>query len=140
MAADYAATGRHTQANRQVLVEGEKAADAAQRLFPDYVAMSWMGGANADADADLSPLVSRDVILWPDADQPGYAVMARIAKRLPLARRTVDTADLPDGFDAWDLEHEGCDDPDMWLEARLREIAPYTDEAGDGEVQLSPRP
>ena len=68
MAADYATAGRRTQANRQVLVEGEKAADAAQRLFPDYVAMSWMGGSNADADADLSPLVSRDVILWPDAD------------------------------------------------------------------------
>ena len=62
--------------------------------------------------------------------------MARIAKRLPLARRTVDTADLPDGFDAWDLEREGCEDPDVWLEARLRQTAPQTDEAGDGEVQL----
>jgi hypothetical protein len=119
-----------------LLVEGENAADAAQRLFPGYTAITWMGGASADTDADLSPLVVRDVILWPDADQPGHAVMARIAKRLPLARRTVDTTGLPDGFDAWDLEHEGCDDPDAWLERRLRQTAPQSEDAGDSEVQL----
>jgi hypothetical protein len=101
-----------------LLVEGEKAADAAQRLFPDHVAMTWMGGANADGNADLSPLLGRTVVIWPDADAPGRAVAARLAKRLALAQ-IVDTTGLPDGFDAADLERDGAGDPDAWLDARL---------------------
>lgn len=46
--------------------------------------------------------------------------MARIAKRLTRIR-IVDTAGLPDGYDAANLEGDGCDDPDAWLAARLRE-------------------
>ena len=38
-----------------LLCEGEKKADAVQRMFPDYVGMSWMGGAKADGHADLTP-------------------------------------------------------------------------------------
>ena len=106
-----------------ILVEGEKAADAAQRLFPHHVALTWMGGAAADGSADLSPLEGRNVILWPDADQPGRDVMARIAKRLTRIR-LLDTADLADGYDAANLEGDGCDDPDAWLAARLREPEP----------------
>jgi RecA-family ATPase len=110
-----------------LLCEGEKAADAAQRLFPHMVGMSWMGGASADGGVDLAPLQRRAVILWPDADQPGRDVMARIAKRLtPI--RIIDTRGLPDGYDAADLEHGGCDDPDAWLAARLREPEPQPDD------------
>lgn len=107
---------------RIVLVEGEKSADAAQRIFPDYVCLSWMGGANADEKADLSPLLEgkRNVILWPDADDPGRAAVARLARRLPHAY-VVETDGLPDGFDAADLEQT----PETfsryhWLEARLK--------------------
>ena len=50
-----------------LLCEGEKAADAAQRIFPDYVGMSWMGGARADASADLAPPKGRTVFIWRDA-------------------------------------------------------------------------
>jgi putative DNA primase/helicase len=103
-----------------LLVEGEKAADAAQRILPDYVAMTWMGGANADSNADLSPLKDRKVIIWPDADVPGRNAAARLAKRLSGAR-IVDTTGLPDGFDAADLELSGELDPVSWLQARLRE-------------------
>jgi hypothetical protein len=113
-----------------LLCEGEKAADAAQRLFPDMACMTWMGGANADAAADFSPLAGHSVILWPDADQPGRDVMARIAQRLPLAR-ILDTAGLADGFDAADLE-QGCEDPQAWLKARLRE--PPNEAAPDADL------
>ena len=106
-----------------LLCEGEKATDAAQRLFPRHVAMTWSGGANADGGADFSPLRDRAVTLWPDADKVGRDVMARIGKRLPQAR-ILDADDLPDGFDAADLEHQGCDDPDAWLQARLHEPNP----------------
>jgi hypothetical protein len=110
-----------------LLVEGEKSADAAQRLFPDHVGMSWMGGANADDAADLAPLAGRSVIIWGDADVPGQAVVARLLKRLPTAL-IVNTDGLPDGFDAADLERDGVGDPDSWLKARLGH--PESDDAG----------
>jgi hypothetical protein len=111
----------HAPADAQVLLcEGEKAAEAAQRILLDYVAMTWLGGANAAERADLTPLTGRAVILWPDADEAGRQAMARIAARLPHAK-VVDTADLSDGFDAADLERLGIEDADDWLDARLRE-------------------
>jgi hypothetical protein len=108
----------HAAADATVLLcEGEKKADAAQRMFPDYVCMSWMGGANADGRADLSPLKGHPVVIWPDADKVGVDAAARLAKRLPGAG-ILDTQGLPDGFDAADLERLDTD-PQDWLTSRL---------------------
>ena len=115
-----------------LLCEGEKSADAARRLFPDMVALSWMGGVNGDGGADLAPLAGRNVIIWGDADEVGGKAVARLAKRLPDAH-WVDTAGLPDGYDAADLEADGCADPDTWLLARER----TTEQPDDREEQLS---
>lgn len=41
-----------------LLCEGEKAADAAQRMFPDMVAMTWPGGTQADGKVDLQYIVA----------------------------------------------------------------------------------
>jgi hypothetical protein len=101
-----------------ILCEGEKAADAAQRMFPNIVVMTWPGGAKADCKADFNVIANYSVILWPDADEPGRAVMSRIAQRLSHVQ-ILDTTDLPDGFDAADLEHDDVDDADAWLTARL---------------------
>ena len=126
-----------------LLCEGEKAADAAQRIFPDYVGVSWMGGARADASADLSPLKDRTVFIWPDADQVGRDAAARLAERLPGAR-IIDTANLPDGFDAADLERLD-EDPFAWLVARLPppEAALQAKlgiwDAGDDDYDIPPR-
>ena len=57
-----------------LLVEGEKTADAAQLLFPDYVCMTWSGGSNAAALTDYTPIADRTVIIWPDNDAPGLKV------------------------------------------------------------------
>jgi hypothetical protein len=65
-----------------LVCEGEKSADAAQRLFPHHVALSWMGGVNGDGGADLTPLAGRNVILWGDADEVGGKAVERLAKRL----------------------------------------------------------
>jgi hypothetical protein len=46
-----------------LVVEGEKTADAAQQKFPDHVAMTWPGGANAVAKADWSVLSGRIVVV-----------------------------------------------------------------------------
>jgi hypothetical protein len=106
-----------------ILCEGEKKADAVQRLFPTMVGMAWMGGAQADDKNDYSPLHDRRVILWPDADKVGRDATSRIAKRLRHVQM-IETVDLPDGYDAADLEGDGCDDPAAWLAARLRGPAP----------------
>ncbi|MBU2517878.1 MAG: DNA helicase, partial [Proteobacteria bacterium] len=54
-----------------LVVEGEKAADAAQKLFPGVVAVASPGGSKAASKADWEPLKGRDVVIWPDHDQPG---------------------------------------------------------------------
>lgn len=64
--------------NDQVLVvEGEKAADAAARLLAGLpiTVTTWPGGAKAMRYADWSPLRARHLLLWGDADQPGERAM-----------------------------------------------------------------
>jgi putative DNA primase/helicase len=62
-------------AGKPVLIcEGEKTADAASRLFPSHVCMTSQGGSAAAGNADWSPLVDRDVTIWPDNDEPGAGV------------------------------------------------------------------
>ncbi len=52
-----------------VVVEGEKCARALMAL--GIVATTSPGGASAVQKADWGPLVGKDVVIWPDADQPG---------------------------------------------------------------------
>jgi putative DNA primase/helicase len=65
-----------------VVCEGEKAADAAQRLFPDYVATTSLTGAKGDAKADWTALKGRAVTVWPDSDAPGRKYAERVAALL----------------------------------------------------------
>jgi uncharacterized protein (DUF927 family) len=65
-----------------VLCEGEKAADAAAELMPEYVATCWPNGSNSWHKADLSPLKDRSVLLWPDNDASGKACMDAIELKL----------------------------------------------------------
>ena len=45
-----------------IICEGEKAADAAARIFPEYVATTSSGGAKATAQTDWTPLEGRRVL------------------------------------------------------------------------------
>jgi hypothetical protein len=65
-----------------LIVEGEKAADAAQRLLPGLVCMTSPGGSKAAAAADWSVLKGRSVIIWPDNDPPGKDYGNNIARNL----------------------------------------------------------
>lgn len=67
-----------------VLCEGEKAADAASALLPDFVAMAWPGGANAVNKADFSPLAGRAIAFWPDNDAAGEKAKQLLAAALQL--------------------------------------------------------
>lgn len=53
-----------------LIVEGEKAADAAQTILraTDIPVLSWMGGSDSAHKVDVAPLSGKRVILWPDFD------------------------------------------------------------------------
>lgn len=70
-----------------VIVEGEKACDAAAILLPDHPVVCWQGGAQAVAKADLSPLAGREIWLWPDNDEAGTKAMDAVAARLSEIER-----------------------------------------------------
>lgn len=104
-----------------VIVEGEKAAHAARDLLPDHLVLTWPGGSKAIDKVDFDPLRDRNVILWPDADEPGRTAMKRAAAVLkpPFAASvrglSLDALALalgrmlPAGFDAADLLAAGWD-------------------------------
>jgi hypothetical protein len=54
-----------------VVTEGEKAADAAARQFPDTVAITSACGSDQALRSDWSPLKGSSVIIAPDKDAPG---------------------------------------------------------------------
>lgn len=88
-----------------LVVEGEKAAEAAGRLFPTHIATTSPSGAKAAARADWAPLHGRVVTVWPDNDDEGAAYAADVVR---LARAAgalrVQVVQVPPGFPPkWDL-------------------------------------
>ena len=98
-----------------LVVEGEKAADAARKLLPSHVVVAWPGGGHAVAHVDWSPLGGRKVTLWPDNDADGVAAMqhvyASLTRSLTADVATVDAAQLrlPLGWDLADDLPQGLD-------------------------------
>lgn len=104
-----------------VLVEGEKAADAAQRLMPGPVVVTWPGGGKAINKADWSALNGRKVVIWPDADEAGQQTaegwldangrakpgLAQLIEQHAVGVRVVDPPpNVPEGWDLADAEAE----------------------------------
>lgn len=65
-----------------LIVEGEKTADAASKLLPEHVVVSWLGGAQAVDKVDWSKLSGRVVSIWPDNDRPGIEAAKNIANHI----------------------------------------------------------
>ena len=61
-----------------LIVEGEKACDAAQALFPTLVVLTW-GNINKTPWAALE---GRRVTLWPDNDEPGRRYVEKLVKHI----------------------------------------------------------
>lgn len=98
------------QSARVVVCEGEK---AAQSLIDRGIcATCVMGGSNSPLErTDLEPLRGREVVIWPDADEPGRkfaAAFAQAVQELATETRLIEPpADVPEGWDAADaLEPE----------------------------------
>lgn len=135
--------GLHDLAQRPaapvLLVEGEKAAEAAAGLFPGHVAMTWQGGAQAIGKADLTSLTGRGVTLWPDNDAAGRDCMEKVARLLHAAgAASVALVAVPDTWPAkWDVadplpEGVTLDDLAALLAAAEAEPAPGNSGAATG--------
>jgi hypothetical protein len=87
-----------------IVTEGEKAADAL--LAAHIPAVGTVTGAAWTPSADaLEVLRDRSAILWPDADEPGWLHMQRIAAKLHNVAREIrvyEWPDAPEGGDAAD--------------------------------------
>lgn len=96
---------------RIVVCEGEKAADACQKIFCDSaVATTWSGGSRAIGKTDFSVLKNKDVIIWPDADNPGIKAGDELHKLLtPICKsvKMVDISGFKDKWDAYDFLEDG---------------------------------
>jgi putative DNA primase/helicase len=109
-----------------LICEGEKAADAAARLFPSAACCTWPSGCKAIDKADWSPLAGRRCTLWPDADDPGRQAMAKLAPRL-LAAGVVQVRIVhpPEGIcEGWDLADATWSPADAAAYLRANRSAP----------------
>lgn len=123
-----------------IIVEGEKAADAARTIAPkSAVVVSWPGGGKAVRYTDWTPLHGRKVIIWPDRDEPGRSAASDIAGRVHEIATSVRIIDPPQGpDDGWDLADavaEGWDRARLvaWLKPKAApEPEPYPHEPPPG--------
>jgi len=92
---------------RVYVAEGEKCVDALAGL--GLLATTSAGGSSSAKQSDWAPLAGRDVVILPDADEPGRKYAAAVAEILlaldpPAVVRIVDLApDANDGSDIADL-------------------------------------
>ena len=99
-----------TEAKKIILVEGEKSADAL--IAYGLTATTAMFGANAPINkTDWSPLIGKEVIIWPDNDEAGkeYAqkVAAHLLKVASFVSLITPPKHKPHKWDAFDAVAEG---------------------------------
>ncbi len=128
---------------RVYVCEGEKAADAVRTL--GLTATASAGGSKAARKTDWTPLAGREVVILPDADEPGRDYAAAVAGILttldpPTAVRLLDLPGLPPKGDAADWRDANPEDGSpagrAALANRLNALAdaapPWTPAAGHG--------
>lgn len=94
-----------------VMLEGEKSTDAAVKLFPDHVAIGFPG-VGCVRKVDLESLQGREIIIFPDADEPGFKAARTLAGRLAQMGARVHIVDLPAPITEW--VKPGKDHPGGW--------------------------
>lgn len=129
-----------------LVVEGEKACDAASALLPLYVVIAWPGGSNAWHKADWAPVRERKILLWPDNDAPGIECMEKLAavlsdpKGYACSVRILDPGGVADGFDAADWTGT-TEELIAWAKPRARDYQAKTDAPqGGGGAESLPLP
>ena len=125
-----------------LIVEGEKTADAAAKLFPSAIAITWPSGCKAIDKADWSPLIGRNCTLWPDADAPGIQAMDKSQAKLlgigaAQVRIITPPADVPEGWDLADAEWSIAE-AGAYLKANRSEPLAITPEPALELVEIKP--
>ena len=85
-----------------VVVEGEKCATAAAKVFADHAVTTWAGGASAWRHTNWSPLAGRNVLLLADGNEAGRRAMSDIATHLAAAGGAI-RIHLPAGDHGFDI-------------------------------------
>ncbi|MCJ1962073.1 DUF927 domain-containing protein [Novosphingobium mangrovi (ex Hu et al. 2023)] len=121
-----------------LIVEGEKAADAAASLFSGFAVVSWSGGSKAVNKADWAPLAGRKVAILPDADTPGREAAQAIHKAALAAGAEGAAivqlpASLPAAWDCADPFPPGFAPADM-----LALIGDALEVASSGQLEMPP--
>jgi putative DNA primase/helicase len=103
---------------------------------------TWPSGCKAINKADWSPLTSRRVILWPDADAVGRQAMDRLVQlllRLPVDRVQMVTppADVPEGWDLADATWSP-DEAAAFIKANISQPLKLEAELEQPELQVEP--
>lgn len=122
-----------------LIVEGEKAADAARKVCKPYAVVTWPGGARALEKADWRPVHGRSVLLWPDADTTGIESMQALARLLhPHCKvvKVIDPQGQPDGWDAADAGFSSWAEAKAWMVPRVLEYHPPLAPAAPAPAQL----
>jgi putative DNA primase/helicase len=110
--------GLHDLAQKQtapvVVVEGEKAADAARQLLPSFAVVTTPNGSKGAHKADWTGLRGRTVTVWPDADTAGLEYARAVARAaMNAAAASVAIASPPPGvivgWDAANALEDGWD-------------------------------
>jgi uncharacterized protein (DUF927 family) len=88
-----------------LIVEGEKAAEAAAAIFADHVVTTSPSGARAASRADWSPLRGRSCTVWPDHDAEGADYAAEVVRLATVAAaQRVGVVAVPPAWPSkWDL-------------------------------------
>jgi hypothetical protein len=121
-----------------VVVEGEKAADAARRVYPDAVIVTSPGGSKSAAKIDWSALWRRTIVIWPDADAAGLAYAKDVARlALEAGAKSVATiappAGVSVGWDAADAEAEG------WTAERVGALIASAEPVATAPAEAQPK-
>lgn len=93
-------------AKKVLIVEGEKAADAGNKLLNDrgYAVVTWRGGANNVKQQPWELLKHfKDITIWPDNDSAGISAAHEIASLLQVAQvKILNVSHLATGSDIAD--------------------------------------
>lgn len=96
---------------RVLIVEGEKAADAATKIFPEHTVISWMGGSASASKANWKAVGGREVTVWPDNDAAGKKAAIAIITEINKVNGFRGAASIVDIYalnllEKWDLADE----------------------------------
>lgn len=112
---------------RVLIVEGEKAADAATKIAGHvYTVVTWPNGGNAYNLARWEPVFGREVLIWPDSDSAGIKSAEGLASLLAPHCEQMKVIDVESngGWDAADALEDGWSWEDVrdWAKSRVRKF------------------